>query len=158
MNAGLLALVPVVARSPLQAMARLHTMAAAGLVSDDALGRPRAEGGVVARLHALSALLLAATSAPAIAVAGVAHAEMMAAAPFEMANGLVARALERLILVARGVDPTSMVVPEQGHLFLAASYGSALAGYASGEVSGRQAWLMHVAAAVTRGVEASPLR
>src|SRR6478735_7485051 len=40
-NGELLALVPVVSRSPLQAMARLHALAAAGSVSDDALGRPR---------------------------------------------------------------------------------------------------------------------
>ncbi len=156
-NAELLALLPVVARSPLQAMARLHTLAAAGLVSNDALGRPRAASGVVAGVHALSAFLLATTSAPAIAVAGVAHAEVMAMAPFEAANGLVARALERLILVSRGVDPTSVVVPEVGHLALSASYRSALAGYAAGDPAGRRAWLVHVAEAVTRGVEASPL-
>ncbi len=157
-NAELLALLPVVSRSPLQAMARLHTLAAAGLVDDDLLGRPRPMDGVAVRLQALAALLTATTSAPAIAVAGVAHGEVMALEPFEVANGLVARALERLILVGRGVDPTSMVVPEIGHLSLEVSYRSALSAYAEGEIVGRRVWLMHVAAAVTHGVEASPLR
>lgn len=157
LNAQLLALVPVVSRSPLQALARLHAVAAAGLVPDDALGRPRVADGIASRLQALAAVLVAETSAPAIAVAGVAHAEMLDIAPFEGANGLVARALERLVLVARGVDPTSMVVPEAGHLWLAPRYRSALDAYAEGGPSGRQAWLLHVASAVTRGVEASPL-
>ncbi len=157
LNAGLLALVPVVKRSPLQAIARLHTVAASGRVADDALGRPRPEPGLADRLQRLSSALLATSAAPAIAVAGIAHAEIATLAPFEIANGLVARALERLVLVARGVDPTSMVVPEAGHLVLEPSYRSALVAYGQGDLAGRQAWLLHVAAALTRGVEASPL-
>lgn len=156
LNAGLLALVPVLQRSPLQALARLHVLAAAGLVDDDALGRPRADE-VPSHLHALSSMLLSSRDVPALAVAGVAHAEVMMLAPFEVANGLVARALERLVLVARGVDPTSTVVPEAGHLSLETSYRSTLAAYAADGLAGRRAWLLHVASAVTRGVEASPL-
>ncbi|MEP6665175.1 MAG: oxidoreductase [Nocardioidaceae bacterium] len=157
LNAGLLPLVPVVKRSPLQAIARLHTVAASGWVADEALGRPRPEPGLADRLQQLSGALLATTQAPAIAVAGLCHAEIATLAPFETANGLVARAFERLVLVARGVDPTSMVVPEAGHLALEASYRSALIAYGEGGPAGRQAWLLHVAAALTRGVEASPL-
>ena len=156
-NGELLRLVPVVSRSPLQALARLHALAAAGLVSADVLGRPRPAAGVAARLQALGAVLLAETTAPAIAVAGIAHAEVLAVEPFEWGNGLVARAVERLVLVARGVDPTSVTVPEVGHLSLEPSYRASLGAYASGGVAGRQDWLLHVAAAVTRGVEASPL-
>jgi hypothetical protein len=157
-NAGLLALVPVVQRSPLQVLARLHTLAATGLTDPASLGRPRSEAGVASGLQALSALLLARTSAPAIAVAGVAHAEIMSLAPFGVANGLVARALERLLLVARGVDPTSMLVPEAGHLTLEPSYRAALVAYADKTPAGRRTWLLHVAAAVSGGVEASPVR
>jgi hypothetical protein len=156
-NAELLALVPVVSRSPLQALARLHALAAAGAVPDDALGRPRPVDGLAARLQALGSILLVETSAPAIAVAGIAHAEVLVVEPFESANGLVARAVERLVLVARGVDPTSVTVPEVGHLSLQPSYRASLDAYATGEPAGRQAWLLHVAAAITRGVEASPL-
>ncbi len=158
MNAELPALIPVVQRSPVQAIARLHMVAATGLVDDAALGRPRSAAGVADRLQALSALLLASTDLPAIAIAGVAHAELVAVAPFATANGVVARGLERLLLVARGVDPTSMVVAEAGHLALEPAYRAALTAYADGGVAGRRAWLLHVAQATARGVEASPLR
>jgi hypothetical protein len=157
LNAELLGLLPVVQRSPLQAIARLHTTAAAGLVAENALGRPRDEPGLAARLQALSGLLTATSETPALAVAGVAHAEIVAFAPFEVANGLVGRALERLLLVSRGVDPTSMVVPEAGHLVLEDSYRAALRGYAENGLEDRRTWLLHVASAVTHGVEAGPL-
>lgn len=154
-NAGLLALVPVVRRAPLQAIARLHTLAAAASTDPDLLGRPRA--GAALRLQALSALLQTTAEAPAIAVAGIAHAEIVSVEPFASGNGLVARALERLLLVARGVDPASMVVTEAGHLRLELAYRKAIEAYAGGGPAGRRAWLLHVAEAVTRGVEESPL-
>ncbi len=158
LNASLLALVPVVRRSPLQALARMHTLAAPADVPAESRGRPRLQVGVAQRLQELSTRLVATTQAPAVAVAALAHAELKTIAPFEGANGLVARALERLILVARGVDPTSMTVPEAGHLALADSYRSALAAYAVGDAAGRHAWLAHASAALPAGVAASPLR
>ncbi len=158
LNAALLALVPVVKRSPLQALARMHALAAPADVPDESRGRPRLQPGVAHQLQQLSARLVAPTQAPAVAVAALAHAEVLTIAPFEAANGLVARALERLILVARGVDPTSMTVPEAGHLALADSYRSALTAYAAGDAAGRHAWLSHAAAALAAGVAASPLR
>jgi len=158
LNAGLLTLVPVVKRSPLQALARMHALASAAGVPDEARGRPRPETGVAERLQVLSSRLVSPTQAPAVAVAALAHAELMTIAPFEGANGLVARALERLLLVARGVDPTSMTVPEAGHLALADSYRSALSAYAVGGAAGRNTWLSHAAAALAAGVAASPLR
>lgn len=157
-NAGLLALVAVVRRAPLQAIARLHTLAASGSTDPDRLGRPRTDADVARRLQTLAVLLLTTTTeVPAIAVAGVAHAEIASLEPFASRNGLVARALERLLLVARGVDPASMLVPEAGHLRLESSYRKAIAAYAGGGLEGRRAWLLHVAEAVTRGVEESPL-
>lgn len=156
--AEVLTLVPIVSRSPLQALARLHTLAAAGSVPADELGRPRPDPRAADVLRRLSGWLLAPTTAPAIAVAGMAHAEVMTAAPFGSANDLVARALERLILVSRGVDPTSVTVPEAGHLQLAVGYRQALDEYGAGGAAGRRGWLLHVAAAVTIGAGASPLR
>jgi len=158
LNAGLLALVPVVRRSPLQAFARLHVLAASGTISDDRLGRPRPEPELAKQLQRLAGTLVAPTRAPAIAVAGLAHAEMATLAPFASGDALVARALERLLLVTRGVDPTSMLVPEAGHLVLEQGYRSALAAYATGGRAGRRAWLLHVCSAVAEGVAASPLR
>ncbi len=153
----LLALVPVLGRSPLQALARLHTVAATGVVDRDALGRPR-DAEAAGRLAGLSALLVRPTTAPALVAAAVVHAELVAAAPFASHNGIVARAAERLVLVARGVDPTSLTVPEAGHLALRAAYESNLEGYARGGPSGVHAWLLYAAEAYTAGAQRSPLR
>jgi hypothetical protein len=157
LNAGLLALVPVVGRSPLQAFARLHTLAAQASVERDQLGRPRDTDGSAQRLQALSVVLLAPARIPAMALAAVAHAEIAAFRPFQSGNGLVGRALERLILVARGVDPASVLVPEAGHLTLAPAYRPGLERYAAGSAAGRRDWLLHCADAYTIAAELSPL-
>jgi hypothetical protein len=70
----------------------------------------------------LAARLLGETTAPAMLVAAVVHGELATAAPFASHNGIVARAAERLVLVARGVDSTSLLVPEEGHRRLRAEY------------------------------------
>jgi hypothetical protein len=152
----LLGLLPTTSRSPLQALARLHTLAGKGLTVDEALGRPR-DAGSAERLQALARLLLGATTAPALVVAAVVHAELATAAPFGSHNGLVARAAERLVLVARGVDPSSLVVTEAGHLALRPEYESNLRAYRDGGDAGVHAWLLYAAEAYTRGAEASPL-
>ncbi|MGZ4444353.1 MAG: oxidoreductase [Nocardioidaceae bacterium] len=151
-----LGLGPVLRSAPLQAFARLHTVAGKGVVGDDDLGRPR-NGEAAARLRDLAALLTADTEAPALVVAAVAHAEIAAAAPFVSHNGLVARAVERLLLVTRGVDPTSLVVPEAGHLALRPQYESNLRGYREGGPGGVHSWLLYAAEAFAAGAEASPL-
>lgn len=157
LNAGLLALVPVVGRSPLQAFARLHTLAAQGSVEPERLGRPRDTDGSAQRLQALSGALLAPARVPAMALAAVVHAEIAAFRPFQSGNGLVARALERLVLVARGVDPASVLVPEAGHLSLMNGYRPGLERYAAGTAAGRRDWLLHCAEAYTIAAELSPL-
>ena len=111
-----------------------------------------------ARLHDLGGTLSARTSAPGLLVAAVAHAELVTVAPFVSHNGLVARAVERLVLVARGVDPTSLTVPEAGHLALRREYESNLRAYAEGGAAGVHAWLLYAAEAFAAGAEASPLR
>jgi hypothetical protein len=156
-NSDLLGLVPVVGRSPLQVLARLHTLAAVGSLPTDQLGRPRPEAGVAEQLKQLSAALLAATSQPGAVVAAVTHAELVRIAPFASHNDIVARAVERLLLVAKGVDPASMLVPEAGHLALAADYRAGLAAYAGGTPVGRARWLLHAAQALTGAASASPL-
>jgi hypothetical protein len=152
----LLALSPSLSRSPLQALARIHALAAAGLPAEQR-GRPR-DGAAADRLRGVGELLTAATSAPALLVAAVVHAELATAAPFGSHNGVVARAAERLVLVARGVDEKSLVVPEAGHLALRAAYESNLRGYAEGGAAGVHAWLLYAAEAFAAGAEASPLR
>jgi hypothetical protein len=61
-------------------------------------------------------------------------------------------------MVARGVDPTSLTVPEAGHLALRPAYESNLRGFAGGGSSGVHAWLLYAAEAYTAGAQASPLR
>jgi Fic family protein len=139
----------------LQAFARLHVLAAGGVLDDDRLGRP-VDTPAADRLATLSQTLLS-TAQPAMLVAAVAHAEVATVAPFASHNGLVARAVERLLLVARGVDPASLVVPEAGHLALRREYESNLRGYRDGGRAGMHAWLLYAAEAYARGAEASPL-
>lgn len=155
-SAELLGLLPTLATSPLQALARLHTLAGKGVVADEDLGRPRDPVGAT-RLRDLAGVLTGPTAAPALLVAAIAHAEIASAAPFVSHNGLVARAAERLLLVGRGVDSKSLVIPEAGHLALRREYESNLRGYRDGGVAGVHAWLLYAAEAYARAAESSPL-
>lgn len=138
-------------RAPLQALARLHTVAMTGQVPEEELGRPRADAGVSERLTTLADVVTA-SNAPGVLVAGVVHAELMALRPFGSANGLVARAASRVVLVARGVDPDALTVPEVGLLDLGAdAYREELEGFARGTAPGLARWLTFHAASVQRG-------
>jgi len=149
----LLSLVPTLRTSPLQALARLHALASGAADS----GRPR-DASSLERLQDLGRVLSATTSAPALLVAAVVHADLATAAPFASHNGIVARAAERLVLVARGVDEKSLVVPEAGHLANRSAYESNLRGYRDGGEAGVHSWLLYAAEAFAAGAEASPLR
>jgi hypothetical protein len=153
----LLSLAPLLARAPLQALARIHALAGAGSLPDEQLGRPR-DPAAAERLRGLADLLTTTTAAPALLVAAIVHADLATAAPFASHNGIVARAAERLLLVGRGVDEKSLVVPEAGHLALRAAYESNLRGYAGGGRAGVHAWVLYAAEAYAAGAEASPLR
>jgi hypothetical protein len=156
LSTELLGLVPVWRRTPLQAIARIHALAAAGSVPDDDLGRPGNPTGV-ARLGDLSRSVGVPTEAPALVVAALAHAEIATCGAFASHAGVVGRAIERLVLVERGVDPASVTVPEAGHAAEPDGYRSALAAYARGDAAGVSQWLMYASQAFTRGAEASPL-
>jgi hypothetical protein len=156
----------MLAGSPLRALARLHVLAAAGLVDADHLGRPRGPGeraldapGVAGgaaldeRLATFASLVAAPPDVPALLVAAVSHAEILAVRPFAAGNGVVARAVARAVVVERGLDPTGVVVWEAGHLADAAAYAAALEGYAAGGAEGVRRWLLVSAGAVVRGVD-----
>ena len=139
-------------RAPLQVLARLHTLAAAGLTAPESLGRPRPGGDRAERLAALGVLLGSSSSAPALVVSAVVHGELLALDAFEGANGIVARAAARLVLVARGHDPGGVSVPEVGHVELGISaYDEAAGGYARGGVDGLAGWVVHCAEANVLG-------
>lgn len=156
LSTELLGLAPLLAKAPLQAFARMHTLAARGAMPSESLGRPR-DAESAARLQQISSMLRE-RQAPALMVAAVLHAELAAAAPFPSHNGLIARAAERLVLVARGVDEKSLIVPEAGHLAFRAQYESNLRGYASASRAGMHSWLLYAAEAFSKGADASPLR
>ncbi len=138
-------------RAPLQALARLHTVAMTGQVSDDELGRPRPEPGVSERLTTMADVVVS-SEAPGVLVAGIVHADLMALRPFGSADDVVARAASRVVLVARGVDPDALTVPEMGLLELGTdAYREALDAYAVGSREGLAHWLIFHAASVQRG-------
>ena len=114
--------------SPLQALARLHVLAAADLVGEPELGRPRTGADVSARLALLADLVTGGTAAPAPVVVAVVHGELLALEPFGSADGVVARAAARLTAVATGLDPKALAVPEVGHLRRQREYREAAAG------------------------------
>lgn len=156
LSSELLGLLPVWKRSPVQAIARMHAIAAAGSVEDVDLGRPTHPDGV-ARLTDLAWMLGQPTQAPGLVVAALVHAEIIAAGAFATHNGVVGRAAERLVMVAKGVDPASVTVPELGHAAAPEGYRRALEAYASKKPTGVHQWLIYSAAAFTRAAEASPL-
>ena len=140
---------------PGRVLARLHTLAARGVLDDDALGRlQRPAAGRMADLYALIA---GRTAAPALVLGAVVHAEIASTRAFGPGSGLVARAAERLVQIGSGLDPAGVLVPEAGHLAAGASYHAALAGYAAGG-TGVRAWILHCADAFAHGVEVSPVR
>ena len=120
------ALAGVLRVAPGQALARAHTLAAYGEVADDELGRLRESTEVSSRMGQLSDLLTSRLETPALVLAGIAHAEIATVAPFGSADGLVARAVERMVLISSGFDPRGVIVTEVGHLRRQADYpGSA---------------------------------
>ena len=134
-------LVGVWRRAPLQALARLHLLAAADLAEGDAaLGRPRADPGIAERLSLLADIVLDG-SAPAPVIAGVVHGELLALRPFGSADGVVARGASRLVAVASGLDPHNLGVPEVAWLKDRTGYRAAAADFASGDPVALGAWL-----------------
>lgn len=138
-------------RAPLQALARLHVLAAADEVPQSDLGRPRADPVVSARLSAL-ADLVANSTASGMVVSAVVQADLLDLQPFGYADDLIARAASRISLVARGVDPDAITVPEEGLLRLGINQlEEAINGYRSGQPDGVTRWLVHFAASVQQG-------
>jgi hypothetical protein len=135
--------------SPRQALARLHLLAAADLTDPDLLGRPTDPVGAQA-LADVSELVLGSGSVPAVLVAALVHGDLLVAAPFAGANGIVARAASRLVLATKGLDPGLLGVPEVGHRELG-DYAEAVASYRSGLPDGIGIWLRHCAGAVEAG-------
>jgi hypothetical protein len=140
-------------RAPLQALARLHMLAAADQVDEDRLGRPRADADIGPRLELLADVVSGSTQAAAPVVAAVAHGELLTLAPFGSADGVVARAVSRLITIATGLDPHGLGVPEVTWMRRAADYREAARGFAAGTADGMKAWLVLCCRAMQTGAQ-----
>jgi hypothetical protein len=140
-------------RAPLQALARLHVLAAADQVGEDRLGRPRSDADVGPRLELLAGLVTGRSRAPAPVVAAVAHGELLTLAPFGSADGVVARAVSRLVTIASGLDPHGLGVPEVSWMRQPADYRDAARGFAGGTPDGVGAWLVLCCRALRAGAE-----
>lgn len=138
--------------APLQALARLHTLLAADFVEPDELGRPRSDEAVQHRLALLADLVVTPTAAPALVMAAAVYGELATLQPFAWGSDLVARAALRLCLIAPGIDPDSLSVPEAGVQSVATdTWRSAYDGYVRADEVGVAHWVVVVAAAVSRG-------
>ena len=142
LEGGETALVGVWQRAPLQALARLHALAAADLADETRLGRPRGDADIGRRLELLAEIVTGATRVPAPVLAAVVHGELLTLAPFGTADGVVARAVSRLVTIASGLDPHGLGVPEVFWMRHSGDYRTAARGFASGTPDGLAAWLV----------------
>ncbi|WP_433014338.1 cell filamentation protein Fic [Kribbella sp. CA-294648] len=174
MTGELMGLAPRLDTAPVQVWTRLHQLAAVDLGSEDQLGHLRTSREPLPddipglpdappademweRLSGLAQALTRPTKAPGLVVAAIVHAEIAVLRPFPVANGLVARAAERAVLIARGIDPVAVTVPEVGHLELAGSYPQGLRDYAGGGLVGVRDWLLRSCEVLALAAERSPL-
>jgi hypothetical protein len=153
LEGGETTLVGVWQRAPLQALARLHMLAAADRVDEGRLGRPRVDPDVGPRLELLAKIVTGGTRAPAPVIAAVAHGELLTLAPFGSADGVVARAVARLVTIATGLDPHGLGVPEVSWMRRAADYRDAARGFAAGTPNGMAAWLVLCCRAMRDGAQ-----
>lgn len=145
-------MLPTWQRAPLQALAKLHVLAAADLVDDDeALGRPRPGRAVSRRLTLLGDIVAGGTSVPGAVLVAVVHGELLALAPFGTADGVVARAAARLTMIGTGLDPKGLTVPEVFLLRRADRYRAAAAGFRTGTDDGLAEWIAFCCEAVEAG-------
>jgi hypothetical protein len=151
LEGGATSLVGVWQRAPLQAIARLHALAAADLTDDDRLGRPRADGDVGRRLELLADIVTGGTHVAAPVLAGVVHGELLTLEPFGVADGVVARGVSRLVTIASGLDPHGLGVPEVFWMRRSGDYRAAARGFASGTPDGLAAWLVQHCRALHAG-------
>jgi hypothetical protein len=131
--------------APLQALARLHVLAAADLpdITGDLDSEPGRPVRGAERLTLLAELVTGGSAAPAPVLVAVVHGELLAVEPFPSANGVVARAAARLAAIGSGLDPRGLAVPEVGHLRAGAAYREAAQGFAAGTPDGLSAWIRH---------------
>ncbi|WP_239080369.1 oxidoreductase [Paractinoplanes brasiliensis] len=145
---GVGALVDLWPRAPRQVLAKLHVLAARGVVPASDLGRLTGEAE---RVDMLAGLVAGNDSTPPLLLAAIVHAELITLRPFAGPAGVVARAAARLTLISRGFDPRGLVAVEVGHREREPEYVGSAGAYATGTPDGVRSWLRHYAEAVSFG-------
>ncbi|TDC43614.1 oxidoreductase [Micromonospora sp. KC213] len=140
-------------KSPRQALAKLHVLAARDVVAEAELGRPVTDPVVAARLNGLAELVAGGTSVPPLVLAAVVHGELLNLRPFAGPSGVVARAAARLVLMSRGFDPRGLVAVDVGHREREPEYVGAAGAFATGTPDGLRSWLRHYMSAVEVGAD-----
>ncbi|XVU25749.1 oxidoreductase [Actinoplanes sp. CA-054009] len=137
-------------RAPRQVLAKLHVLAARGVVPAGELGRLT---GAADRVDALAGLVAGNDRTPPLLLAAIVHAELITLRPFAGPAGVVARAAAHLTLINRGLDPRGLVAVEVGHHSREPEYVGSAGAYATGTPDGVRSWLRHYAAAVTEAAD-----
>jgi len=149
--AGIGSMTTIWSRAPMQALARLHTLAAADLVGPDRLGRPRvSDASIGARLAGLVPVVTG-SEWPAPVRVAIVHGELLTMMPFGSADGVVARAAARLTMISSGLDPAGLGIPEVAHLRSGRSYRELSAGFATGAPLAVAEWVMEVCRCLVAG-------
>lgn len=140
-------------KAPRQVLAKLHVLAARGVLPEETLGRPSGDPQVGARLDGLSGLVAGGTKVSPLVLAAVVHGELLALRPFAGPSGVVARAAARLTLISSGFDPRGLVAVDVGHHEREPEYVGAAGAFATGTPDGLRSWLKHSLAAVQIGAD-----
>ncbi len=150
--------------SPMQVWAFLHSL----IDQSDERGRPRTTEGVQDPLHLGAAIpveqmherlglltqAITTTTAPALVVSAIAHAEVAAIRPFSHGSYLVARSSVRLVLAGKHVDDKVLCAPEFGMYSLGrTAYVKALRDYGSGTIEGMIALMRWHTSAISLGID-----
>lgn len=174
----LISLEPTWRSAPSQALARMHTLVAVGMVGPDELGRPRSADVVADDPLRIGPLqpdreasplakavfeavrpIPADGSVPAVIESAAMHGELLALRPFRWGSGPIARAASRLVLATRGLDPDLLVAVDVGLASLGRpAYVKAIRGYATGGRDGAVAWVSFCCHALERGAAVSAAR
>ncbi|GAA2714066.1 oxidoreductase [Micromonospora olivasterospora] len=135
-------------QAPRQVLARLHVLAARGVVPEEELGRPVADPAVGARLDGLAGLVAGGTKVSPLVLAAVVHGELLALRPFAGPSGVVARGAARLVLISTGFDPRGLIGVDVGHREREPEYVGSAGAFATGTPDGLRSWLRHYMASV----------
>lgn len=171
MEKDLRQMLPIWTTAPIQALARMHSLLASGMIDEDQLGRPRLDGEVddplrlknvpdvsmmKVRLSALAGFAAGDAEVPAVVEAAVVHGELLALRPFSWGSAPVARASMRLVLANRGLDPDLLVMTDAAMSSHGRNaYVGAVRDYLSATPEGVAAWIRFCCEATAVGARMS---